>query len=594
MPLINIAVVLLILGLGYYWAGQGLFSALIHFLCVLVAGAVAFAVWEPLTYGVLLNAKQDIAWSVGLLAPFLATLALLRVLTNKLIPVNMDFDNTTNFIGGGLFGALSGVLTAGLIVISIGFLQLPPDFLGYRAVNWERSTGAIDARNGSPLWVPADKITTKVFEMLSAGAFSTGTPLAQRMPNVYLQGDLLRTTYEDRSRTTLSPDDFTVLSRYTVKANDTKTLLSDSFVISADGSPAPQRVSMPDGSSPPAGSQIEGYVIQFNAGAKEKKGQTVVGPGQIRLVVDTPQGALSLGPIAFITRSSGSTLQVNRYRFDAPEVYAATVGGASQATMTFEFVVPPDATPMDLLVKNVRTPVATIALSNDGITPAQRDDLVKSGSIIGVTAQSAAAPTVLNDSNASSGPTSISPASSGFGGPDRYQEIRESRALGFTFNKQSRGNMNLNDKNRILDGSVKLIKEKMGASNIAAVLRVNAFEVPAGTTMVQVNIGAQSRMSVLGRSLDTAELVLPPTLRDTIGQQYQAVGYIYEDSSRYEIRFTPGQTIRGLSQIPALSRSRSDQKLTLLFLASKGVSIETYGLGSQVKIELDPPLKLRD
>ena len=51
----NIILLGLIGLIAYWWANQGLFSAILHLLCVIVAGAVAFGVWEPLVYGLLLK-----------------------------------------------------------------------------------------------------------------------------------------------------------------------------------------------------------------------------------------------------------------------------------------------------------------------------------------------------------------------------------------------------------------------------------------------------------------------------------------------------------------------------------------------------------
>ena len=588
MPIMNIAVVLVILGLAYFWAGQGLFSALIHFLCVLVAGAVALAVWEPLTYGLLLGLREDIAWSVGLLAPFVITVGLLRVLTNKYIPTNLDFSDTANFVGGAVFGGGGGLLTAGFLVISIGYLPVAPDFLGYKAVDWDRTTGAVDARNGSRLWIPADLITTKVYEQLSTGALSTATPLAHRLPNLHEQADLMRVTYEGKSRTTLKPDDVTLGGHYVLETDAPADLLTDSFIVSEDGSPVPQQVILPDGSPPPPGSRIEGFVITLGPGAKEKKGQVVLGPGQVRLLITTADGkAESLGPIAFIARSSGNTLQVNRYRFDGPEVYAASVGGAADATFAFEFAVPAGAATTDLMIKNVRVPTDSMPAPREIASTAERDDLVRTGEIIGVAAQSVGGAEVIG--GGSSGPTQIA-TSGGF--ENRQKEIVASRSVGVTFNKQDRGNLELNSDNRIIDGRATLDKKHVGGS-MPSQLRVDSFQAPEGTVLVKVDLSPQSRASLLGQVLDAAERVLPPTLVDTLGQQYQAVGYVYSDTSKIEIRFTPGQPIRGLTELPALSRSRSDQSLKLLFTPSAGVQIKSFGLGSKTKIVLDPPMQLR-
>ncbi|MFG0274722.1 MAG: hypothetical protein ACF8QF_06665, partial [Phycisphaerales bacterium] len=86
--LMNIGVILFVLFIAYLWTQQGLFSAFLHFVCTLIAGAIALAVWEPLVYGVFLGMRQDLAWSLGLIVPFLVSLVVLRLASDKLIPNN--------------------------------------------------------------------------------------------------------------------------------------------------------------------------------------------------------------------------------------------------------------------------------------------------------------------------------------------------------------------------------------------------------------------------------------------------------------------------------------------------------------------------
>ena len=49
----NILLVALVLFIGYWWGNQGFFSSVLHLLCVIVAGGIALAVWEPLVTGVI-------------------------------------------------------------------------------------------------------------------------------------------------------------------------------------------------------------------------------------------------------------------------------------------------------------------------------------------------------------------------------------------------------------------------------------------------------------------------------------------------------------------------------------------------------------
>ena len=44
----NILVIGFILLIAYWWANQGLLSAILHLVCVFAAGVLAFATWEPI------------------------------------------------------------------------------------------------------------------------------------------------------------------------------------------------------------------------------------------------------------------------------------------------------------------------------------------------------------------------------------------------------------------------------------------------------------------------------------------------------------------------------------------------------------------
>ena len=93
----NLIVVALVLGLGYLWMTRGFFSAFLHLLCTIAAGAFAFAFWEMLG-GMLLGAAptsgfarflHGMSWGLGLLIPFLVALVVLRVITDKVIKANV-------------------------------------------------------------------------------------------------------------------------------------------------------------------------------------------------------------------------------------------------------------------------------------------------------------------------------------------------------------------------------------------------------------------------------------------------------------------------------------------------------------------------
>ncbi|MFI4897899.1 MAG: hypothetical protein ACIARR_08740, partial [Phycisphaerales bacterium JB059] len=64
---------------------------------------------------------------------------------------------------------------------------------------------------------------------------------------------------------------------------------------------------------------------------------------------------MTIFPIAAVSRADSRDGEAfGRWRFDAEEVYIASVGGASTVTMAFEFLVPTGYEPIGLTVKNAR------------------------------------------------------------------------------------------------------------------------------------------------------------------------------------------------------------------------------------------------
>lgn len=150
--IINVLTVFVVLGLAALWMARGFFSALVHLVCVVIAGALAFAVWEPVSYALLSKASdsklmQGAAWAIGLGIPFAAFLAVFRLTLDKLLPSNVGVHTATNYAGGFVCGALSGVITAGILVLSMGFLRLDHDLLG--SESFGGYTPAVYEGNGS-------------------------------------------------------------------------------------------------------------------------------------------------------------------------------------------------------------------------------------------------------------------------------------------------------------------------------------------------------------------------------------------------------------------------------------------------------------
>ncbi|NBQ15054.1 MAG: hypothetical protein EBU31_10725, partial [Proteobacteria bacterium] len=87
--IISVIGILAILLIIYWWGSSGAFSAMIHFLCVVTAGCIAFAVWEPLAYRMLGGGAGEYAKGLVLLGTFIGVIVVMRLFSDRYIPMNL-------------------------------------------------------------------------------------------------------------------------------------------------------------------------------------------------------------------------------------------------------------------------------------------------------------------------------------------------------------------------------------------------------------------------------------------------------------------------------------------------------------------------
>ncbi len=604
ISLISIVMVLLI---GYLWLTRGFFSALIHFVCVIIAGGVAFAAWEPIAMyllgvGSATGIVAGSAWALGLALPFGLTLIILRPILDRIIRANVEVPSTLNMLGGGLLGAASGVISAGVFVIATSNLRY--DVLGNRSFTSE-STGNV-ARDPA-LWVPVDAITVGFYAHLSERAFRVPAPLAQWRPAAHELGNAARMSpFEEQGRNTFRPGDFEVKARFTVgkETGNFASLLTDRW------NSAPQSVMDPSGNPFPANTHIEGYVVSFKAGSKEKDGQTAVGNAQVQLLLRNAQGeSMLVFPFAVSSSADPRTPGAARWRYDGKDVFIATVGGAAESLFAFEFPCPPGYQPAALFVKGVRVRVDSgpLAQARFSFRSAPERDAGLSQLGLGELAVAALA--------GSGGPSTPAPSAGapiagldttgviGIGDGRAYAEGRMPEGVtaslrlpwGVLIQKGQHGGLELDEssnRNLITGGETRLLLRELPRTLTEQSLKVENFPADPTTVLVQVEVGPSSRTSLLGGALSAAENILPPLLIDTNNERYQPIGYVYQDETELRVRFTPGDPIRSMSQLPSLSRSRPSQKMVLLFRVSIGRDVRFFARGNKVVYEYNPPFKL--
>jgi hypothetical protein len=582
----NLMSIAIILGLGYLWVTRGFFSALLHLACVIAAGAIAFGLWEPISMFLLEKSPQsgvgtfigDAAWGLGLAIPFAISLALLRVATDKIAPGNIIIDDAYDSIGGGICGAGIGLITAGIFVLSTGFLRVPANFMGYQPVQMANQ-GNFEIQQ--KLWLPVDRITSNLYNYLSQNALHTETPLAYYYPDLASAAGTQRMSEGNgNNKNNIRPDGFDVAMRFTVgKGGNT----SADDVFSDFLNPGTQQITLLDGSTLSAGSYIEGFLINFLADAKESFGQVVVGKGQLRLVAHNSAGeGITLYPIAVTSQARSGSNQFGRFRFDG-EFYVASVGGATEAPMAFEFAVPAGYEASALYVRNIRYELDGSAPDREFADASARDLAIQTGELL------------IGDASAN---LNLAHAVTMDASGNRVEGVEITRRMAdrTVLQKGNTPGLEINDENEIVNGDGVFNPSDVGGRGLDRNLRVDSFFTTPDTDIVQIQItGDPTQFPTSFFSTAAApdlKTDVPPRLIDANGQAYNAIGYIYKDTNKAQIRYTPGRPMMGLDEADALVRSRDDQLMYLIFRPSIGVQIEHFAIGDVVLATFDPPIEL--
>lgn len=593
----NIIVIIAALVIAYMWVIRGFFSALIHLVCTVIAGAVAFGVWEPAAYWMLDSAPASgfasnltgMAFALGLLVPFGVTLGLLRVIVDLLLPANVVLSTKFNYIGGGVCGVLSGVLTAGLLAIGLSFFRTAPD-----------NGQAFVFRNGSwakqaALWVPIDRVAAGFYSNLSERAFRVSEPLAKWHPDVESEGSAMRlSAFEGRDRNNARPADFKVLGRFSVGEGGKAKLaqlLSDQWHVGKS-----QRAKDISGNDFPPDSHIEGVLINFLPGAKEKDGKVSVGGAQVWMTLENSDGdTMTVFPIAVASQADAAKPVFQRWWYESEGDFIGSVGGGSEALFGFEFVAPPGYEPIALYVKGARATLdeegrsKKVKLSSNF----DRDGTIASGfSLLSGGTSTGPAETNFDLAGAAKAVVKRDPNSGQVQPPDGVL-VRDT--IGITIQKGMHDPLQIDEtqKNLIIGGEVTLSLEqlKSGQQGLDKALQITRLQSAADQVVVQINAAPDSQFSILSPTFGQEENSPPPTIYDNNNQPYVPVGFIYQDETKFILHFTPGQQLAKYGDLPKMSASRPKQKLMLIYRISRGVSMKYYGSGNKIAVEFDPAFK---
>ena len=507
----NILIVALVALIAYWWSSQGFLSGLLHMVCVICAGAIALAVWEPLIYDV---ASTGTWWDqllpgILLLMTFAIVLTIMRMVTDRLAPENVTIPQLMDVLGGAATGAVSGIITVGLLVIGTGYIQRPLDFMNYRG--WARLETGVVGEPTTPLWVPVDTMTTALYESLSLTTLHpdiSGRPLAKWNPQINRQASLLRDTGHTEKRRTGQ------------MMQPAGTVTMDPPLMWDPGDQDGYYLTIP---------------ISFTRNGLDFERSLLLSSAQVRLVGETSLGKTeTFHPVAW-RQAVDKDDTTGFYRFDSPSRYAASVNGLNEANLKLIFALPDDFQARFLQVRNLR-----LMMPETNIATGELDYFLRSGADgTGIEDGWGGNITSLVDSRARFH-RSIRPTIDDFSGS--FEIDRESKKL-------AKANFAKVKKSR---------KSTRGATSVTGYLSPGDNAV---VLKIEVGPGTGASILAVARELGGDGNI---TLVDAENRPYEPVGYEMVSDRGATISFN--QTIQRLSDIRARPRVGTEDQLYLIFV----------------------------
>ncbi len=564
--ILNVVVVAFVVLLVIWFSTQGLFSALLHLVAVLVAGSLALAVWEPLTVGLLIDRMPEYAWSVGLLAPFVLSLLVLRLAADKLVPGNVTFHNLVDAIGGGAAGLLIGAITAGFTLIGLQFLGTI-NLMSYQPY---RLTPTGQLERVDELWMPADRLAGTLFTQLSGGVFSpllSEAQVATRQPHLVKSAGMFQLTPRADARRSIRPE-----------------------TIEVDRWFAVEPAASPDAIEPAADARtvVVGLHLQLStggeaAGAADPDGVFTASPAQIVLIAvqaDNPARAQMILPHGWVhrigkaygpLRAAGQMLRTEPVSEDQVDVI---------------FHVPQGYDPRFIRVKQLR-----LALQDQPTLPGNEVERWLS-EIAWPGGRRSSAPADDADSDASDSPTTdADPASPDppADGEDDGIAARLSHSLpeGLNINtiKTELSNVGLTDENQIVSmrGSVNVDQMPRSGRRLTAA----DIAVPGNQRLVRLELTPDAARRLYDMALKRVAGPQAPLLVDERGYEFGAIGAAIDDGPLLHVQIDTGRTITSIAEIDQLDRMAGDDRLYLYFRVSRGANIAEFRMGPDRIAPLD-------
>jgi hypothetical protein len=195
-----IVIFLLVGVIAFFHYVQGLFSATISAMCVILAAVLAVSYHETVVTMLLKGKMADYAHGMVLCMLFVVVYLVLRTIFDAAVPGNVRTPNVVDKIGAGLMGIVAGIFATGIFAIAAQSLPFDPkmSFMGYsrHAMNDGKKgmyihvaggrpsldaemgpmmiDGSMDPAKETPLIFPVDDIVIATVNHLSDGGSLSG------------------------------------------------------------------------------------------------------------------------------------------------------------------------------------------------------------------------------------------------------------------------------------------------------------------------------------------------------------------------------------------------------------------------------------
>lgn len=555
----NLLLIAYLIAMAYWWGLQGLFSAFLHLVITILAGAIAIAAWEPLVYGFLFDRMPEYAWGVGLLAPFILLMIGLRLPMDALVRKNVNFPNLVNVTVGGFLGVLSGIVSAGLLIVGLSFLPLGLTIGGYQPFIVE-ATGRVSASGGG-LWVPVDSQAMGLFTMLSDGSLSSGRPMSIYRPGVVEQAALFRLArhYDKNASLVATPPSVRVTRVGVVKA----PLPGLSREAAAALEKAGQGQGLNVSSSANRIVTIE-TLWQTTPGVFDQ-GTLYLAPVQMRLATTQTQlgqETVTLHPPIAFSRPLVQTSEL--IVLDSDRKLAK--GSGQTQTITWTFVVPAGAEPRHLFARQLRLDLPEPPITDAPTLLAMLGEPPYQAPPADTTRQA--------DADQPTGEGEIGPRDGPKAG-SMPVEVEVTAKLPTMISKNYAQGLQI-DGQAVVSGR-KTVARPQGSISRATI--VDQIWSQPHQRIVRVKLARDQAHSIYGASVVAAASLQQPALEDNQGQVWQSIGYVVQKADGSQvIAIDRDSPIRSARQLP-LGDLQDGDELYLYFVVNPQTRITKYWYG---------------